>query len=94
MAVQVNTDKQLKKLLGKRGFILKVDYPTKDAIVHRTSCPNVNPDNPKGIHPSIKTSTKTGEFWYSDSREETLKKVREIVRTKKLRLRFCAVCCP
>jgi hypothetical protein len=94
MAIQVSTDKELKSLLRKAGFILSINYSTNAAIVHRTSCPHVNPDNPKGIQPSSKTSNNTGEFWYSDSREGTLKKVRDIGRTRKLRLRFCGVCNP
>jgi len=94
MAIQVSTNEELKNLLGKTGFILSVDYATKDATVHRTGCPHVNPDSPKGIHPSYKTSNKTGEFWYSDHREGTLQKVKEIERTRKLKLRFCAVCNP
>jgi hypothetical protein len=94
MAIQVSTDKELKNLLRKAGFILSVDYSTNAATVHRTSCPHVNPENPKGIQPSSKTSSNAGEFWYSESREDTLKKVKDIDRTKKLRLRFCGVCHP
>jgi hypothetical protein len=94
MAVQVSTDKELKNLHRKKGFILNVDYLTKDVVVHRTSCPHVNPDNPKGIRPSSKTLNKTGEFWYCNSREDTLQKVGELGRTTKLKLRLCAVCKP
>jgi hypothetical protein len=94
MTVKISTDEELKNLLRETGFILNVDYPTKDVIVHRTSCKHVNPDNPKGIQPSNKTSNNTGEFWYSNSREDILRKVREISQARKLKLRFCSVCDP
>jgi hypothetical protein len=94
MTVQIFTDEELKKLLRETGFVLNVDYPTKDIIVHRTSCKHVNPVNPNGIRPSSKSSNNTGEFWYSNSREDILRKVREISQARRLKLRFCRVCDP
>ncbi len=94
MLIQVATDEKLKKLLGEGGFILNVDYPTRDTKLHRISCPHANPDNPVGIHPSSKTLNKTGEFWYSENRDEILQKARDLTSIMKSHLTCCVRCNP
>jgi len=94
MIVQVFTDEGLKKLLKETGFILNVDYPTKDVKVHRTGCPYANPDNPRGVKPSSKALNRTGEFWYSKNRHEILQKAEEVANTRKFNVTFCAICNP
>jgi hypothetical protein len=94
MLIQITTDEKLKKLLRETGFVLNVDYPTRDAKLHRTYCSHANPDNPTGIQPSRKTLNKTGEFWYSEDREEILQKAEELAGIGKLNVTFCAKCNP
>jgi hypothetical protein len=94
MIVQVLTDEELKKLLEETGFIINVDYPTKDVKVHRISCPRVNPDKPGGAKPSSKTLNKTGKFWYSENHNEILQKAKEVANTRKFKVALCIICNP
>jgi hypothetical protein len=94
MLIQITTDEKLRKLLRETGFLLNVDYPTRDVKVHRTSCSYADPDNPVGVKPSSKTLNKTGEFWYSENRKEILQKAEELANIRKFNMTFCAICNP
>jgi hypothetical protein len=94
MLIQITTDEKLKKLFSESGFILNVDYPTRDVKLHRTKCQYANPDNARGMKPSSKASNQTGEFWYSKNRTELVQKADEFRRKRKFRFAFCSECNP
>jgi hypothetical protein len=94
MAIQIFTDEELKKFLSESGFILNVDYLTRDVKLHRIKCQYVNPDSARGMKPSSKTSNQTGEFWYSKNRTELVQKADEFRRKRKFGFALCSECNP
>ena len=78
MLIEVTSDQQLEKLLSTSGFLVNVDYPTKDVKLHMISCKYCDPSSIVGVKPSGKRLNNTGEFWYSDNPFEANSKAKEI----------------
>jgi len=94
LLTEIIGDEQLAKLLLTKGFLVNVDHPTKDVKLHKISCKFCDPRNPKGVKPSSKTQNKTGEFWYSDNRNEANSKAQQIATKKRYNYSLCANCNP
>jgi len=94
LLTEIVSDEQLEDLLSNRGFLVNVDHPTRDVKLHKISCKFCDPNNPQGVKPSSKKLSKTGEFWYSDNRNEANSKVKEIATKRKYNYSLCAVCNP
>ena len=77
MLIEVTSDQQLEKLLSTSGFLVNVDYPTKDVTLHMISCRYCDPSSPVGVKPSSKRLNNTGEFWYSDNPFEANSKAKK-----------------
>jgi hypothetical protein len=92
--IQVFSDDELRKLLKETGFILNIDFPTRTATIHETTCRCADLDAPSGVKPSSKVQNKTGEFWYSRHQDELLRKVEESPKIRRYRIINCAVCHP
>jgi ribosomal protein L40E len=93
--IEVLDDEHLKKkLFSNSGFLVNVDYPTKDVKLHRIHCRHCNPENPVAVKPSSKRQNKTGEFWYSDNRQEANSKATEIATKRGYKYAVCAHCNP
>jgi hypothetical protein len=90
LLIEVVEDKQLKSLLFSDGFLINVDFPTRDVKLHNVKCKYCNPDSPAGAKPSSKKPNDTGEFWYSDSREEANSKATEIATKRGYNYSVCA----
>jgi hypothetical protein len=94
LLTEIISDDQLKKLLSTSGFLVNIDYPTRDAKLHRIDCKYCNPGLSIGVKPSSKILNKTGEFWYSEKRDEADSKAEEIACRKGYKYSLCAVCHP
>ena len=94
LLIEVFDDADLRKLISGRGFLLNVDYPTRNVKQHRITCVHCYPDNALAVNPSSKRQSKTGEFWYSDRRQEADSKAIEISRKRGCRYSFCLKCQP
>jgi len=91
---EITTDEELERLLHTKGFLVNVDYPTKDVKLHKINCRFCDPKNPKGVKPSSKKLNNTGEFWHSTDREETDSKAEEIAAKKGFNYSLCRTCKP
>jgi hypothetical protein len=94
LLIEVFDNEHLKKLISDRGFLLNIDYPTKNVKLHRITCMHCNPDNPLSVEPSSKRKNKTGEIWYSDERQEANSKAMEVSKKRGYRYSFCLRCKP
>jgi hypothetical protein len=94
LLIDVVDNEHLKNLISENGFLLKIDYPTKNIKLHKTTCVNCNPDNPASVKPSSKRQNKTGEFWYSANRQEANSKALEISERRGYKYSFCLRCKP
>ena len=94
LLIEVFDDAHLRKLVSDRGFLLNVDYPTRNVKLHRIDCVLCNPDNPVAVRPSSKRKNKTGEFWFSDKRQEVNSKAIEVTEKRGYRYSFCLKCKP
>ena len=88
------SDEQLRNLLLTPGFLVNVDYPTKDVKLHRIDCKYCDPSSPIGVKPSSKRLNRTGEFWFSDNRSEANSKAEEIAGIRGYNYSPCAICDP
>jgi hypothetical protein len=94
LLIEVFDDEHLKKLLSDSGFLLNIDYPTRNVKLHRITCMHCNPDNSVAVKPSTKRENKTGEIWFSDKRKEANSKAIEISEKRGFRYSFCLTCKP
>ena len=92
--MQIISNERLAQLLSTDGFLVNVDYPTKDVKLHKIDCNYCDPASSVGVKPSSKRINKTGEFWFSDIRKEANLKAREIAELKGYTYRICQVCNP
>jgi len=94
LLIEVTTDEQLIALLASPGFLLNVDYPTRDVKLHSIRCKYCDPRRRIGVKPSSKNLNKTGEFWYSYNRSEVNSKAIEIAETREYKYHLCTLCNP
>jgi hypothetical protein len=92
--IEVFDDEHLRRLISNSGFLLNVDYPTKNVKLHRIACLICNPKSAVAVKPSSKKQNKTGEFWYSDSRQEADSKAVEFSKRSGYKYSFCLTCKP
>jgi hypothetical protein len=94
LLTEITTDEHLEKLLPTTGFLVNVDYPTRDVKLHKIHCKYCNPSSSIGVKPSSKRLNKTGEFWYSNNRNEANSKAEEISSKRGYNYSLCAICNP
>ena len=94
LLTEISNDEQLKKLLSATGFLVNVDYPTKDVKLHRIDCKYFDPSSSIGVKPTSKRLSNTGEFWYSDNRNEANSKAEEVAGKRGYYYSLCVVCNP
>jgi hypothetical protein len=58
LLTEIISDDQLKKLPSTSGFLVNIDYPTRDVKLHRIDCKYCNPGLSIGIKPSARYLTK------------------------------------
>jgi hypothetical protein len=92
--IEVVDDEHLKNLISDCGFLLNIDYPTKNVKLHKITCMHCNPDNSLAVKPSSKRQNKTGEIWFSDKRQEADSKAIEIVKKRGYQYTACSRCNP
>jgi hypothetical protein len=64
LLIEVFNDERLEKLISNDGFLLNVNYPTKNVKLHRLACLVCNPNSLISVKPSSKKQKKTGGIWY------------------------------
>jgi hypothetical protein len=94
LLIEVSSNEHLKRLLSDSGFLLNIDYPTRNVKLHRITCTHSNPDNSVAVKPSSKRQDRTGEIWYSDKRKEANSKAIEVSKKRGFRYSFCHKCKP
>jgi hypothetical protein len=94
LLIEVTSDEQLIALLASPGFLLNVDYPTRNVKLHSIRCKYCDPRRKIGVKPSSKSLNKTGEFWYSASYKEAASKAIEIAETRGYKYQICPLCNP
>lgn len=92
MLVEIMTDKQLIDLYTSNGILVAVDYPKKEVKLHTVDCMLADPISRVGVKPSKARENNTGEFWFSDSREEVIAKGKEIAENKGYNFIICPIC--
>ena len=70
-----------------------MDYPTNIVTVHMIDCRFSDPENDIGAKPSRKKENKTGEFWFSNIRNQILSKAKEF-SAKSYNIKLCIICNP
>jgi len=94
MLTEIISDEQLKKLLPTMGFLVNVDYPTKNVKLHRIDCRYCDPTRSISVKPTSKRLNNTGEFWHSENRDEASSKAKDIAANRGYNHSLCAICNP
>ena len=94
MLTEIVTDEQLIKLYTTSGYLVAVDYPKKEVKLHTVDCMLADPISSVGVKPSKARENKTGEFWFSESRDEANSKAEEIAQKKGINYSVCPICSP
>jgi hypothetical protein len=89
---EILTDEQLIKLYTTPGYLVAVDYPKEEVKLHTVDCMLADPISSVGVKPSKARENKTGEFWFSESREEANSKAEEIAQKKQYMYTICPIC--
>ena len=94
MLKEIHTDRELRLLRRKDGYVLNIDFGNYVVKLHRTSCRFCNPEEVWGIKVESKIAHKTGETWYAESIEEADAKAAEMVRNRGFSYSSCKLCNP
>jgi hypothetical protein len=86
------TDDQLIKLYTEGGYLVAVDYPKNEVKLHTIDCMLADPISSVGVKPSKARENNTGEFWYSEDRDEANAKAEEIAKNKGYTFIICPIC--
>jgi hypothetical protein len=89
---EIFTDEQLIKLYTTPGYLVAVDYPKEEVKLHTVDCMLADPISSVGVKPSKVRKNKTGEFWFSESRNEANSKAEEIARKRGYTYSVCPIC--
>jgi hypothetical protein len=92
LLTEILTDEQLIKLYTTPGYLVAVDYPKEEVKLHTVDCMLADPISSVGVKPSKARENKTGEFWFSESREEANSKAEEIAQKKQYMYTICPIC--
>jgi hypothetical protein len=92
LLTEILTDQQLIDLYTTSGYLVAVDYPKKEVTLHTVDCMLADPISSVGVKPSKARENKTGEFWFSESREEANSKAEEIAKNKEYTYKICPIC--
>ena len=86
------TDQQLIDLYTSTGYLVAADYSKGEVTLHTIDCMLADPISTVGVKPTKTRENKTGEFWYSENREEAKSKAEEIANMKGYKLSICPIC--
>lgn len=92
MLTEIVTDEQLIKLYTTPGYLVAVDYSKEEVTLHTVDCMLADPISSVGVKPSKARENKTGEFWFSESRDEANSKAEEIAQKKSYNYSICPIC--
>jgi len=94
LLTEIVTDEQLIKLYTTSGYLVAVDYSKEEVTLHTVDCMLADPISTIGVKPSKVRENKTGEFWFSESRDEANSKAEEIAQKKGINYSVCPICSP
>ena len=94
MLTEIVSDEQLIKLYTESGYLVAVDYTKNEIKLHTVDCMLADPISTIGVKPSKARENKTGEFWFSESRDEANSKAEEIAQKKGINYSICPICRP
>jgi hypothetical protein len=94
LLTEIVTDEQLIKLYTTLGYLVAVDYSKEEVTLHTIDCMLADPISTIGVKPSKARENKTGEFWFSESRDEANSKAEEIAQKKGYSYSICPICSP
>ena len=94
MLTEIVTDEQLIKLYTTPGYLVAADYSKGEVTLHTIDCMLADPISTIGVKPSKARENKTGEFWFSESRDEANLKAEEIAQKKGINYSICRICRP
>lgn len=94
MLTEIVTDEQLINLYTTSGYLVAVDYSKEEVTLHTIDCMLADPISTIGVKPSKARENKTGEFWFSESRDEANSKAEEIAQKKGINYSVCPICSP
>ncbi len=92
MLTEILTDQQLIDLYTSSGYLVAADYSKGEVTLHTIDCMLADPISTVGVKPTKARENKTGEFWYSESREEADLKAEEIAKKKGYTYSVCRIC--
>ena len=94
MLTEIVTDEQLIELYTTPGYLVVADYSKGEVTLHTIDCMLADPISTIGVKPSKARENKTGEFWFSESRNEANLKAAEIAQKKGYKYSICRICNP
>ena len=94
MLTEIVTDEQLIKLYTTSGYLVVIDYSKEEVKLHTVDCMLADPISTIGVKPSRVRTNKTGEFWFSESRDEANSKAKETARKRGNKYLMCPICNP
>jgi hypothetical protein len=83
---------ELANLRRKEGYVVNVDYPTKDVKLHHSDCRYADTKRRDDMKPSSKKERNTGEFWFTESFDEAVDKGQNIATQRRYRFSTCPFC--
>jgi hypothetical protein len=92
LLTEIVTDEQLINLYTTSGYLVAADYSKKEVTLHTVDCMLADPISSVGVKPSNARENKTGEFWFSESRDEANLKAKEINKKKHFTYKICPIC--
>jgi len=89
---EVVSDQQLIDLYNTGGYLVAVDYTKGEVTLHTVDCMLADPISTVGVKPSKAKADNSGEFWFSENRNEAEQKAQEIAGDKDYKYSVCPIC--
>ncbi len=94
MLTEIVTDEQLIKLYTTQGYLVEVSYLKEEVKLHTVDCMLADPISTVGVKPTKARKNNTGEFWFSESRDEVKSRAEEIAHKRGYKYSICPICNP
>jgi hypothetical protein len=92
LLTEILTDQQLIDLYTTDGYLVAVDYPKNEVKLHTVDCMLADPISSIGVKPTKSRENNSGEFWFSENKEEANKKAEQIAKNKNYTYIVCPIC--
>ena len=91
---EIVSDEQLIDLYTTPGYLVIAEYSKGEVTLHTVDCMLADPISTIGVKPSKARENKSGELWFSESRDEANSKAEQIAQKKGYSYSMCRICSP